>query len=171
MSDPAASFNPLVIIGALGRNYVAYVLIGGLAQVLRGADIVTTGMDICPSFAKGNLERLNAAIGELAAGARVRNPLDEHALSETPVTRLSTDAGELQVIGSPAGIPNGYVDLRRAAAREDLGHGVRPLVVGRRDRGAQDCGAAQELSEPRSRSSTATSSRSCRRLASGRSRN
>jgi hypothetical protein len=149
MSDPAASFNPVVIIGALERNYVDYVLIGGLAQVLRGADIVMTGVDICPSFAKGNLERLNAAIGELTAGARVRKPLDERALSESPVTRLSTDSGELKVIGSPAGIPNGYVDLRRAATREDLGHGVRPLVASSGDLAAM--AAALDLDDDRER--------------------
>ena len=131
MPTRTVSFDPLATIGALERNYVDYVLIGGLAQVLRGADVITTGVDICPSFAKGNLERLNAAIAELTAGGRGGKSLalDEAALSANAAARLATPAGELKVIASPAGIPNGYVDLRRASTREDLGQGLRPLVA------------------------------------------
>jgi hypothetical protein len=35
-------------LAALHRNYVNYVLIGGLARVIRGADEVTGGVDVCP---------------------------------------------------------------------------------------------------------------------------
>lgn len=128
-SGPA--LDPLAILGALERNYVDYVLIGGLAQVLRGADVVTAGVDICPSFAGDNLARLGAAAGELKAVPASGEPaaLDGAALAASPVVQLSTAAGWLSVIGSPAGVPNGYVDLRRAATREDLGQGVRPLVA------------------------------------------
>lgn len=129
-SQPS-SFDPRAILGALESNYVDYVLIGGLAQVLRGADVVTSGVDICPSFAGDNLARLDAASGELAALALDGEPavLDEPSLAAAPVAQLSTRAGGLNIIGSPAGVPNGYVDLRRAATREDLGQGVRPLVA------------------------------------------
>ncbi len=124
-------FDPLGGLAVLERHYVSYVLIGGLAQVLRGADLVSTGVDICPSFAKNNLEKLTAAITELdatgTAGQSVA--LDEQTLTRAPVIEVATRAGALKVIASPAGVPNGYVDLRRAASREDLGHGVRPLVA------------------------------------------
>ncbi len=123
-------FDPLAILAALERNYVGYVLIGGLAQVLRGADLVTNGVDVCPSFAKNNLDRLNAAIADLDAtsnGPPVA--LDEETLTREPVVEAVTRAGRLKVIASPAGVPNGYVDLRRAASREDLGRGLRPLVA------------------------------------------
>lgn len=130
MAPRRARFDPLAIIASLERNHVDYVVIGGLAQVLRGADVVTTGVDVCPSFAKGNLERLATAVAELAATAGPPGiTLDEQALSDSAVLAVPTDAGELKVIASPAGVPNGFVDLRRAAAREDLGHGLRPLVA------------------------------------------
>ena len=131
MAPRPPTFDPFAIIAALERNHVDYVMIGGLAQVLRGADLVTTGIDICPSFAKGNLERLNAAISELTPGSRTgtASPVDERLLSRTRAFRVRASAGELKVIGAPAGIPNGYVDLRRAATREDLGSGLRPLVA------------------------------------------
>ena len=41
---------------------------------------------------------------------------------------LHTDAGKLKIIPEPAGT-RGYDDLRRAASREPLGHGVRPSVA------------------------------------------
>jgi transcriptional regulator with XRE-family HTH domain len=151
MPHRATSFDPLAIVAALERSYVDYVLIGGLAQVLRGADVVTTGVDICPSFAKGNLARLNDAIGELTARGRgeSRVTLDERALTETAAMRMPTDAGELKVIGSPAGVPKGYVDLRRAATREDLGHAARPLVASSGDLAAMAAALDRETDRER----------------------
>ncbi|MDQ6818865.1 MAG: hypothetical protein M3076_00760 [Actinomycetota bacterium] len=121
----------MAILSALERNYVSYVLIGGLAQVLRGADLVTTGVDICPSFVKNNFDRLSDAINELGVTGTEGRPvaLDEQALTRAPVLEVFTSAGELKVIPSPSGVPSGYVDLRRAASREDLGQGVRPVVA------------------------------------------
>lgn len=130
MSSSAGEFDPRAILSALEADYVDYVLIGGLAQVLRGVDIVTRGVDICPSFGRGNLDRLTSALGELGArsGRRAAGAITADRLRES-VVRLGTSAGDLGVVGSPAGVPNGFVDLRRAATREDLGAGVRPLVA------------------------------------------
>jgi hypothetical protein len=124
-------FDPRAILAALERNYVDYVLIGGLAQVLRGADHVTGGVDICPSFAAGNLERLTRAVADLGARRLDGAPLEvtDKALGSEAVLSLATSAGALQIIGSPAGAPKGYVDLRRAATKEHLGQGIQPLVA------------------------------------------
>jgi hypothetical protein len=130
MAGAEGSFDPRVILAALEAHYVDYVLIGGLAQVLRGADVITRGVDICPSFGRGNFDRLTQAAADLRpGGARGRGAaLTADRAARSPV-RVTTRAGELGVIGSPAGVPNGYVDLRRAATREDLGGGIRPLVA------------------------------------------
>jgi hypothetical protein len=124
-------FDPRAILGALERNYVDYVLIGGLAQVLRGADHVTASVDICPSFAAGNLERLTRAVADLSARRLDGEPLEvtDKALGSEAVISLATSAGPLQIIGSPAGAPKGYADLRRAATKEHLGQGIQPLVA------------------------------------------
>jgi hypothetical protein len=124
-------FDPRAILAGLERNYVDYVLIGGLAQVLRGADHVTAGVDICPSFAAGNLDRVSHAVVDLAAKRMDGEPLEvtDGALGNEPVISLATSAGSLQIIGSPAGAPRGYVDLRRAATKEHLGQGIQPLVA------------------------------------------
>lgn len=147
MPARSQAFDPLAILGALERNYVSYVLIGGLAHVLRGADLITTGVDICPSFAKRNLEHLRKAIAELgAAGGRDDRGvvLDQQTLGGAPFVAVTTGAGELKVIGSPAGVPNGFVELRRAASREDLGHAIRPLVASAGDLAAMAAALGRE---------------------------
>jgi len=131
MARRGPEFDPRAILVALERNYVDYVLIGGLAQVLRGADQVTAGVDICPSFASGNLDRLARAADELDAKRVEGRPLalTDEVLSSEVVISLSTAPGALQIVGSPDGAPKGYVDLRRAATKEHLGGGIQPLVA------------------------------------------
>jgi hypothetical protein len=131
MPSRRSPFDPRGILAALERNYVDYVLIGGLAQVLRGADCVTAGVDICPSFAAGNLDRLSRAVVDLAAERLDGESLEvtDKALGSETVMSVATTAGSLQIIGSPAGAPKGYVDLRRAATKEHLGQGIQPLVA------------------------------------------
>jgi hypothetical protein len=131
MPSRLTEFDPRLILAALERNYVDYVLVGGLAQVLRGADHVTTGVDICPSFATGNLERLSHAVADLGAMRLDGESLEvtDSSLGHETVISLTTGAGALQIIGSPMGAPKGYVDLRRAATKEHLGQGIQPLVA------------------------------------------
>ena len=123
--------DPRAVLVALERNYVDYVLIGGLARVLRGTDEVTHGADICPSFASSNLDRLDQAVTELDGrdGRKRAAPVTESALAVEPVIRLRTSAGELKIVGAPTGVPGGFLDLRRAATKEHLGEGLQPLVA------------------------------------------
>jgi hypothetical protein len=118
----ARTFDPRRVLAAFEREYVAYVLIGGLARVLRGTDETTQGIDICPSLRSDNIERLHATL--IAVG--VNQPALD--LDETVLT-FDTDAGILKVVPDPAGTRKGYDDLRRAATREHLGHGLRPNVA------------------------------------------
>lgn len=124
-------FDPRAILAALERNGVDYVLIGGLAQVIRGADIATASVDICPSFRAGNLDRVAAAVDELGLITSDDGvvELTEEMVGAKPVVSFSTRAGVLGIVGSPEGAPKGYVDLRRGATKEHLGHGVQPLVA------------------------------------------
>jgi len=45
------------------------------------------------------------------------------------VLELRSLKGELKIVAEPAGTRAGYDDLRRAAAREPLGKGLRPSVA------------------------------------------
>ena len=124
-------FDPYRILGALEHNHVEYVVIGGLARVLRGTFETTHGVDISPSVAESNVERVSQAVHELHAGAEAE--LDAETLVAEDVISLRTRAGELNLVAAPAGVPGGFADLRRAATREDLGHWVRPLVASTAD--------------------------------------
>ena len=64
-------------------------------------------------------------------GRKGKQPLTltDEGLGAEPVVALSTNAGTLQIVASPAGAPNGFVDLRRASTKEHLGQGLQPLVA------------------------------------------
>ncbi len=146
-------FEPRGLLAALDRNYVSYVLIGGLARVIRGTDEITDGVDICPSVRQENLERLGEALEDLEARRvdRRRLSLDEEALAREPVIRLRTRAGELKLVPEPAGTRRGYEDLRRAATREHIGEGLRPNVASVADLARMSAALAHEREIDRSR--------------------
>lgn len=124
-------FDPRGLLAALDRNYVNYVLIGGLARVLRGTDEITNGVDVCPGLRPENLERLGEALADLEArrADRRRLTVDEESLAAEPVIHLRTTMGELKLVAEPAGTRRGFEDLRRAATREHIGEGLRPRVA------------------------------------------
>ena len=125
----AEVFDPIAVLQALDGQRVTYIVIGGLGRVIHGSDELTDGIDIVPSTREVNLRRLGLALDELnARGTDGQAPLLERDLASHPVLELQTDAGELKIVPEPAGT-RGYDDLRRAASREPLGHGVRPSVA------------------------------------------
>jgi len=125
------SFDPRAVVASLERHRVVCVVIGGLARVLRGADEITAGVDICPTYGPDNLERLTSAAAELGAVRADGRELvlTDRGMSEEKVIALSTGFGALNIVGTPAGVARGCVDLRRAATRENLGHGLQPYVA------------------------------------------
>jgi hypothetical protein len=128
-------FDPHALLAALERQRVAYVLIAAFARVLRGADELTDGLDVAPSLREVNLRRLEAALADLGAKRADGRALalDEKAITSEPHIRLQSPHGELGIVPEPAGTRRGYDDLRRAATREHLGRGVRPVVASTAD--------------------------------------
>jgi len=123
-SRSSPPFDPRVLLGVLERHRVSFVLIGGLARVIEGADEITRGVDVTPSMRPENLRRLGEALVELGVG--------ETQLDVDQPTTVTTPYGELRVVPVPVGT-RGYDDLRRAAVREPLGHGLRPAVASKGD--------------------------------------
>jgi hypothetical protein len=114
---------------ALDRHRVTYIVVGGLGRVIHGSDELTDGLDIVPSTRDENLRRLGLALDDLNARRPDGKPLAlERGLARGSLLELRTDGGELKIVPEPAGT-RGYDDLRRAANREPLGHGVRPWVA------------------------------------------
>lgn len=122
-------FDPLGLFAELNRQKVTYLLIGGLARVLQGADELTQGVDITLPLGEENLRRLGLALEGLNARPRDRRRLgmQERLERGDEVIPFQTDKGELKLVPVPAGT-QGYDDLRRRMSREYLGHGVRVAV-------------------------------------------
>jgi hypothetical protein len=119
-------FRPERILEALARHEVQYVLIGGLAAAIHGADYVTGDVDVTPALGDDNLRRLSVALGELHARVRVDGEPDgvpfSHdaaSLAHAKVWNLTTDAGDLDITFMPAGT-KGYADLRAHATVIDI---------------------------------------------------
>ena len=125
----ADDFDPYVLLEALERRRVGYVVIGALGRVLHGSGEITNGLDIAPSMHPESLRRLGLALDDINARTTGgKRASIERDLIGRPVLDLRTDAGELKIIPEPAGT-RGYDDLRRRAEKQPIGHGLRPSVA------------------------------------------
>jgi len=125
-----ARFDPYQILHALEQEGVSYVIVGGLARVLRGSDELTHGIDLAPSPRPKNLERLESALDKLNARRADGEPLalaTPESIGDS-VLEFASDAGEIKIVLEPAGT-RGYDDLRHRATREPIGEGLRPAVA------------------------------------------
>lgn len=122
-----STFDPLAILAALERHRVAYVIVGDLAGVLHGSDLIAKTVEIAPSLAPTNVERLDRALDDLGVAEKHRGPLQEMNAQSPPIS-IPTKRGEMTLTATPDGT-GGYQDLRRAAQREPLGQGLRAPVA------------------------------------------
>jgi hypothetical protein len=130
VAERRPKFDPLGLLQTLERHRVTYIIVGGFARIIQGADEMTRGVDIVPAMRDENLRRLDLALEELGARRTDRKKLTplQSDPSPEPVLVLATELGELKIVPQPEGT-RGYDDLRRAATREYLGRGVRSSVA------------------------------------------
>lgn len=128
MAEAPPKFDPLGLLATLDRHRVAYIVVGAFARVVQGAEEITRGVDVVPSMKPENLRRLDTALRDLGARRADGREITADDVRDEPVVELATARGELKVVPEPVGT-RGYEDLRRAATREPLGHGVRPSVA------------------------------------------
>jgi hypothetical protein len=126
------AFDPLAALRTLDRHGVRYVLIGGLGARLHGSPSVTNDTDVCYERSPENLEHLAAALTELHARLRgieddVPFHLDAATLGAGDHFTFSTDAGNLDCLGTPAGV-DGYGDLAANAETYEI-EGLRVMVA------------------------------------------
>lgn len=118
------AFDPLRAFRTLDAHGVRFVVIGGLAGRLHGSPTVTNDLDVCYERSPDNLERLAAALQDLGATLRgveeeVPFRLDAATLAAGDHFTFATDAGNLDVLGSPAGV-EGFAALARSARRFEV---------------------------------------------------
>ncbi len=106
-----APLDPECLFRVLSAHRVDYVLIGGLAAVLRGSTAMTNDADIMPAPGAANLARLSRALEDLEA--RVRSTADPDGVAFDPhpallasmaTLNMSTRCGDLDLAFAPAGI-------------------------------------------------------------------
>lgn len=127
-----SAFDPLRVLAALNAAGVRYVVIGAYAGRILGSPTVTRDLDICHDREPANLAALAGVLGDLRARLRgvdddVPFILDARSLAAGDSFTFSTDAGNLDILATPAGT-GGYDELARTAVESDL-DGVRVLVA------------------------------------------
>ena len=128
-------FDPLKALRTFNQHGVNYVLIGGYASSVLGAPIITNDVDVCYERTQANMDRLAAALNELHASLRVAGVeeqlpfvLDGKTIAAGDSFTFRTDAGDLDVLGTPSGT-GGFRDLDARATSYDLGEGLIVPVV------------------------------------------
>lgn len=128
-------FDPTLVMRVLNRHKVDYVLIGGLAGEILGAPLGTNDIDICYRRTPENMDRLAKALGELNAKLRVAGVdedlpfiLDGRTIAAGDSFTFLTDAGDMDVLGTPSGT-GGFRDLDAGATPYDLGDGLVVRIV------------------------------------------
>lgn len=128
-------FDPLRALRVFNEHEVRYVLIGGYASSVLGAPIITNDLDVCYERTPANMDRLVAALQELHATLRVAGVdeelpfiLDGRTIAAGDSFTFRTDAGDLDILGTPSGT-GGFRDLDADATTYDLGDGLLVRVV------------------------------------------
>lgn len=123
-------YHPAALVHALVEGGVDFVVIGGVAVVLQSMPRFTRDLDICYSTVQDNLDALGNVLVALKARLRgipeiVPFVPDGRTLCQTQIMRLTTPAGDIDLLVKPDGA-SPYSTLRRRADIMELGgHGVR----------------------------------------------
>src|SRR5262249_55075532 len=110
------------LLGALIRNGVDFVVVGGVAGWIHGSAYPTYDLDVAYSRSRGNLERLAKALTELKVRWRGGPPdlpieLGATMLGNGATFTFDTPFGMFDVLGELSGIRD-YEDLRHEARIE-----------------------------------------------------
>jgi len=129
-----SGFDPARILHALDAAGVQFILIGGFATNVHGYERATADLDVCYERSRANVERLVGVLRDLAARSRqwpeaVPFVLDPQTILNGDTFTFDTDAGPLDILGTPSG-SGGYRDLQRGAETIELGERLLVQVVG-----------------------------------------
>jgi hypothetical protein len=130
---PEPLFDPKPMLRVLQKHEVAFIVVGVVAALAQGSPIPTRDLDVTPSPAADNYDRVASALRDLDAKLRLPDgrgltfPIEARYLAGNTAWTLITRFGVLDLVYQPAGT-RGYDDLRRQAVEVDLGTG-KPLLV------------------------------------------
>lgn len=128
-------FDPVGICEILAAEGVDYVIVGGFAAVVHGSPLPTRDIDVVPSRAPDNLERLARALGRMNAmirtdGDPVSAHLDAPFLANIPLMlNLVTDLGDLDLTFRPSGPRRTFAEWHEHAIVVDIADGLTVHVA------------------------------------------
>ncbi len=115
----------LDLLKRLNKHGVKYVLVGGMACVVHGSQVVTQDVDICAPLTPENLSGLLAALA--GTHPRFRTTRDLQPLPDKPEELadyknlyLLTDLGQLDVLSEISGVGE-YSEAEQHTIEVDLG--------------------------------------------------
>ena len=125
---PPPKFRPRPILDALIAHGVDFVVIGGIAGILRGSSYPTYDLDVAYARDVENLERLASALVELGATLRGAPPnlpfiLDAKTLENGAHFTFDTPHGAIDILTDPDGAPK-YDELKKEAGEPQPLEGV-----------------------------------------------
>lgn len=117
-------FEPVLMLRTLVGYQVDFIVIGGIAAASRGSPVATIDLDVCYSRDPRNLQKLSAALREMHAQLRgvdedVPFILDAKMLAAGDSFTLTTELGDLDILGTPAGT-DGFRDLATGAGQVEV---------------------------------------------------
>jgi hypothetical protein len=130
---PERSLDLRELFQVLADHAVGYLVIGGVAAQVHGRRRTTKDLDVIPAPDAENLERLAAALRELAAypvelGERAPAPTVEQLQRAPIVPPLTTRHGELHILNEVPGA-RPYAEMDNRALSIDL-DGIAVRIVG-----------------------------------------
>ena len=142
--------DPGRLIDALVAGGVEFAVIGGVALVLQGSARTTGDLDVCYARDGPNLAALERALAPLHPTLRGA-PADLPFRLDAPTLRaglnftLSTDAGDLDLLGEVAGV-GGFAEVVRDADTMTLaGRVVRVMSLDTLERAKRAAGRRRDL--------------------------
>lgn len=122
----AQRFDFLTPIERMTLQDVRFVVIGGVAAILHGSNVITGDLDVCYARDEQNLERMALVLKELGATLRgapkdVPFILDAKTLRMGDSFTFDTELGPIDILGTPSGMLGGYDELERGAEEVELG--------------------------------------------------
>jgi hypothetical protein len=138
------------LLHALIKADVRFVVIGGVALVLRGSSRLTVDLDICYARDAGNLTHLAAALAPLHPHLRGAPPTlpfiwDAQTLRSGLNFTLKTDAGDIDILGEVTGIGDYDAVARLATEQEVAGLRVAVLSLDGLEKAKRAAGRVKDL--------------------------
>ena len=140
----------LDLLKRLNEHAVEYVLVGGVAAVVHGSQLVTGDVDICAPLDEPNLARIVAALSGLQPKYRMtpdRRPMPSglDKLSGFKNLYLETELGLLDILSEISGV-GAYAEVTSHTISVDLGGAIcRVLDLDTLIRSKQALGRPRDL--------------------------